>query len=136
MIGIGEKGYATLKVTANAPGGHSSMPPAETGVTVLAKAVLAIADDPFPFDLRGPGVSMIEALAAKKGGATKMAVANRWQLTPLLKRQLAASPSTAAAFPTTIATPTLADRNDVSSEQRGTVRITIGRDRNSRRNHN
>src|SRR3546814_3663413 len=58
MIGIGEKGYATLKVTANAPGGHSSMPPAETGVTVLAKAVLAIADDPFPFDLRGPGVSI------------------------------------------------------------------------------
>src|SRR3546814_1041763 len=81
MIGIGEKGYATLKVTANAPGGHSSMPPAETGVTVLAKAVLAIADDPFPFDLRGPGVSMIEALAAKKGGATKMAVANRWLFT-------------------------------------------------------
>src|SRR3546814_3895013 len=82
------------------------MPPAETGVTVLAKAVLAIADDPFPFDLRGPGVSMIEALAAKKGGATKMAVANRWLFTPLLKRQLADSPSTAAAFHTTIA-PTM-----------------------------
>src|SRR3546814_18418616 len=82
------------------------MPPAETGVTVLAKAVLAIADDPFPFDLRGPGVSMIEALAAKKGGATKMAVANRWLFTPLLKRQLADSPSTAAAFHTTNA-PTM-----------------------------
>src|SRR3546814_19383858 len=49
---------------------------------------------------------MIEALAAKKGGATKMAVANRWLFTPLLKRQLADSPSTAAAFHTTIA-PTM-----------------------------
>src|SRR3546814_3422154 len=29
MIGIGEKGNGTLKVTAHAPGGHSSMPPAE-----------------------------------------------------------------------------------------------------------
>src|SRR3546814_5862973 len=92
------------------------MTPAETGVTVLAKAVLAIADDPFPFDLRGPGVSMIEALAAKKGGATKMAVANRWLFTPLLKRQLADSPSTAAAFHTTIA-PTMLEGSPKRSEE-------------------
>src|SRR5690606_17115536 len=42
MIGIAEKGYATLKVTANAPGGHSSMPPTETGVQTLAQAILDI----------------------------------------------------------------------------------------------
>ena len=106
MIGIGEKGYGTLKVTANAPGGHSSMPPAETGVETLAKAVLDITGDPFPIELRGPGFSMIEALAAKKGGTTKMAVANPWLFSPLLKRQLGAAPTTAAAFHTTIA-PTM-----------------------------
>lgn len=106
MIGIAEKGYGTLKVTANAPGGHSSMPPAETGVTTLARAVLAIADKPFPMEIRGPGALMIEALAAKKGGTTKMAVANSWLFGPLLKRQLSATPSTAAAFHTTIA-PTM-----------------------------
>src|SRR3546814_6751444 len=49
---------------------------------------------------------MIEALAAETGGTTKMAVANRWLFAPLLKRQIAASPSTAAAFHTTIA-PTM-----------------------------
>lgn len=106
MIGIAEKGYATLKITANAPGGHSSMPPAETGVETLAKAVLAITGKPFPFEVRGPGASMIEALAAKKGGATEMAVANQWLFGPLLKRQLGAAPTTAAAFHTTIA-PTM-----------------------------
>ena len=106
MIGIGEKGYGTLKVTANAPGGHSSMPPVETGVETLAKAVLDITGDPFPIELRGPGFSMIEALAAKKGGTTKMAVANPWLFSPLLKRQLGAAPTTAAAFHTTIA-PTM-----------------------------
>src|SRR3546814_17804544 len=84
------------------------MPPAETGVTVLAKAVLAIADDPFQLELRGPGLSMIEALAAETGGTPKMAVANRWLFAPLLKRQLAASPSNAAASHTTIAPTTLA----------------------------
>jgi len=106
MIGIAEKGYATLKVTANAPGGHSSMPPAETGVQTLAQAILDISDDPFPYEVRGPGASMLEALAAAKGGTTRMAVANQWLFGPLLKRQIAAVPSTAAAFHTTIA-PTM-----------------------------
>ncbi|OJW26944.1 MAG: peptidase M20, partial [Sphingopyxis sp. 65-8] len=106
LIGVGEKGYGTLKVTANAPGGHSSMPPSETGVETLAKAILDITGDPFPMEVRGPGASMIEVLAAKKGGATKMAVANQWLFGPILKRQFDGSPSTAAAFHTTIA-PTM-----------------------------
>ena len=106
MIGIAEKGYGTLKVTAHAAGGHSSMPPAETGVETLAKAVLAITAKPFPLEVRGPGAAMIEALAAKKGGTTKMAVANQWLFGGKLRQQLGASPTTAAAFHTTIA-PTM-----------------------------
>lgn len=106
MIGIAEKGYATLKVTAEAPGGHSSMPPAETGVGTLARAITAITEKPFPLSIRGPGAAMLEALAAEKGGTTKMAVANQWLFGPILKRQVAATPSTAAAFHTTIA-PTM-----------------------------
>ena len=106
LIGVAETGYATLKVTANAPGGHSSMPPAETGVTTLARAVLAITENPFPMEMRGPGAAMVESLAAHKGGTTKMAVANQWLFAPVLKRQLGASPSSAAAFHTTIA-PTM-----------------------------
>ena len=106
LIGVAEKGYATLKVTANAPGGHSSMPPAETAVTTLARAVLAITENPFPMEMRGPGAAMVESLATHKGGTTKMAVANQWLFAPLLKRQLGASPSSAAAFHTTIA-PTM-----------------------------
>ncbi len=86
LIGVAEKGYATLKVTANAPGGHSSMPPAETGVTTLARAVLAITESPFPIEMRGPGAAMVEALAAHKGGTTKLAVANQWLLGPVLKK--------------------------------------------------
>lgn len=106
LIGVAEKGYATLKVTANAPGGHSSMPPAETGVTTLARAVLAITEKPFPIEVRGPGASMIEALAAHKGGMTKLAAANQWLLGWFVKRGAASSPSSAAAFHTTIA-PTM-----------------------------
>lgn len=106
LIGVAEKGYGTLKVTANAAGGHSSMPPAQTGVVNLAKAVLAINDAPFPIALKGPGADMLAVLGGKAGGMTKVAVANQWLFGSLLRQQVATSPAGAAAFHTTIA-PTM-----------------------------
>lgn len=106
MIGVAEKGYATLRVTAPAEGGHSSAPPKEIGSVNLAKAVLAIHKDQFPVELRGPGATMLEVLAARAGGGSKLAIANRWLFTPQIKAQLAASPAAEAMFHTTIA-PTM-----------------------------
>jgi carboxypeptidase PM20D1 len=106
LIGIAEKGYATLKVTANAKGGHSSMPPKETGVVNLARAVIAINDEPFPMELQGPGLDMLNTFAAYKGGLSKLAVANQWLFGGMLKDQVAATPSGAASMHTTIA-PTM-----------------------------
>ncbi len=106
MIGIAEKGYATLKITASAQGGHSSMPPKETGVVNLAKAVVAINDNAFPLELQGPGVKMLETLAAQKGGMTKLLVANTWLSGRILKQQIGQTPSGAASMHTTIA-PTM-----------------------------
>jgi carboxypeptidase PM20D1 len=106
LIGVAEKGYATLQVTAPAEGGHSSAPPKEIGSVNLAKAVLAIHKDQFPIELRGPSASMLEVLAARAGGVSKMALANRWLLTPQIKSQLAGTPAAEAMFHTTIA-PTM-----------------------------
>jgi carboxypeptidase PM20D1 len=106
MIGVAEKGYATLQVTAPAKGGHSSAPPREIGSVNLAKAVLAIHKDQFPVELRGPGAAMLEALAAKAGGASRLAIANRWLFAPQIRAQLAGSPAAEAMFHTTIA-PTM-----------------------------
>jgi carboxypeptidase PM20D1 len=106
MIGIAEKGYATLKVTAKAQGGHSSMPPPETGVVNLAKAVLAINAAPFAMELRGPAAKMLDALAVRSSGLTKLAVANQWLFGGMVTRKVASSPSGAAALHTTIA-PTM-----------------------------
>jgi carboxypeptidase PM20D1 len=106
LIGVAEKGYATLRVTANAKGGHSSMPPPETGVVNLSAAILAINDAPFPIELKGPGADMLAVLGGQKGGMTKAAVANQWLFGPLLREQVAATAAGAAAFHTTIA-PTM-----------------------------
>jgi carboxypeptidase PM20D1 len=106
MIGVAEKGYVTLRVSAPAEGGHSSAPPRETGVINLSKALIAINDNQFPLELRGPGAAMLDVLGGKAGGTTRMAIANRWLFAPLLKSQAAKSPASAAMFHTTIA-PTM-----------------------------
>lgn len=106
LIGVAEKGYATLRITAAAKGGHSSAPPPETGVEVLLKAVLGITSHPFPMHFEGPGADMVSALAGDAGPKVKMAVANSWLFGPLLVRTIAATPAGAASLHTTIA-PTM-----------------------------
>jgi len=106
LVGIAEKGYATLRVTAQATGGHSSAPPAETGVETLAKAVLAITAQAFPLRFEGPAADMVRALAPAAAFPARMAVANEWLFGPLLLRQIAATPAGAATLHTTIA-PTM-----------------------------
>jgi carboxypeptidase PM20D1 len=106
LIATAEKGYATLTVTAPAVGGHSSAPPPQTGVTTLAKAVLAIADHPFPMKFDGPGADMLKSLAPHSSTTIKMAAANTWLFSPLLVSQTAKTPAGAAMLHTTIA-PTM-----------------------------
>lgn len=108
LIGVAEKGYATLRVTAKATGGHSSTPPdpQTIGTVNLAKAVLAINARQFPLELRGPAAGMVEVLGSKAGGTSKMAVANRWLFGGMIKGQMARSPASAAMLHTTIA-PTM-----------------------------
>lgn len=106
LIGIAEKGYATLQIIAPAKGGHSSAPPPETGVETLAKAILAITHHPFPLKFDGPGADMVRAVAPHASWPVRMAVANTWLFSPLLKSQIAATPSGAATLHTTIA-PTM-----------------------------
>jgi carboxypeptidase PM20D1 len=106
LIGIAEKGYGTLRITAPAKGGHSSTPPPQTGVEVLAKALLAITSNPFPMKFEGPAADMVRTLAPDAAPAVRMAVANEWLFEPLLVRQIAATPAGAASLHTTIA-PTM-----------------------------
>jgi carboxypeptidase PM20D1 len=106
LVGISEKGFVTLAVTAQTAGGHSSAPPADTAVEVLSRAVLAIIDAPFPRRYDGPTRQMLEALAPHAPLVTRMAIANSWLFEPVLLGQLGASPQGAAMVQTTIA-PTM-----------------------------
>ena len=108
MIGVAEKGYVTLHVVASAKGGHSSAPPPanEIGTINLAKALLQIEAKQFALELRGPAEGMVAVLAAKAGGMSKLAAANRWLFGGLIVSRMGDNPASAAMLHTTIA-PTM-----------------------------
>lgn len=105
-VGIAEKGYVTLELTVSAAGGHSSMPPAQTAVGVLAAAIHRLEDDPFPARVDGVTRQMLEYLAPAMPFSRRMAIANLWLAEPLVRHQLLQKPSSAASIHTTTA-PTM-----------------------------
>jgi len=104
LIGIAEKGYMTVRVTARSEGGHSSMPPPETAAERLSRAILAIRANPFPGHLDdGPIAEMLEALAPHLGFIQRAVISNRWAFGPLLRSRMASTPAGDALLRTTIA---------------------------------
>ncbi|MEQ9142944.1 MAG: M20 family peptidase [Parvibaculaceae bacterium] len=106
MVGVAEKGYVTLDLTARAQGGHSSMPPAETAIGRLARAIDRLQSNQFDGALEGTAAKMMDAIAPVSPFAQRLALTNRWLFGPVLDATLLESPTTAAMMRTTIA-PTM-----------------------------
>jgi carboxypeptidase PM20D1 len=128
LIGITEKGYATVRVTARAEGGHASAPPRETAVGVLAQALETLLENPFPRRYEGATRAMLEALAPQASRTARIAIANPWLLRGLLVRQLGATPQGAAMLQTTIAPTMLSGssrENVLATEASATLNLRI-----------
>ena len=101
LIGIAEKGYVSLRLTARAEGGHSSMPTSRTAVGALSRGIARLEANPFPFFLDGPSQGMVEAMAPYMPFGRRMMIANLWLTRPLVMKGLAANPLGAALMHTT-----------------------------------
>jgi carboxypeptidase PM20D1 len=106
LVGIAEKGYLSLQLTAQNAGGHSSTPPADTAIGVLSRALQRLDAHPFPARLSDPAREMFEFLGPEMAWPKKLVLANLWLFEPLLKKQLSRSPLTNALIRTTAA-PTM-----------------------------
>ncbi|MBU1821730.1 MAG: M20/M25/M40 family metallo-hydrolase, partial [Bacteroidetes bacterium] len=62
LIGIAEKGYTSVQLTAHGEGGHSSMPPAKTSIGMLATAIDNLQKSPFATNLGGTVGEMLRFL--------------------------------------------------------------------------
>jgi len=106
MIGIGEKGYVSVELTATGSGGHSSMPANDNSAVRIARAVDRLFEHQMPARIDGASGAMLDGIAPYGSFTMRAALANRWLTGPLVERQLLGVPSTAAAIRTTTA-PTI-----------------------------
>jgi len=106
LIGIAEKGYLSLQLTVDSPGGHSSTPPEHTVIGILSRALQKLQQKPFPARLNGPTREMFQFLGPEMSFDKKLVFANLWLFGPLLEKTLAQSPLTNALLRTTLA-PTM-----------------------------
>ncbi len=107
LLGIAEKGYTTLHISiALEDGGHSSMPPQETAIGILSKALYTLESNPFPARIDGIAGQLFDHVGPEMNLLYKTIFANRWLFGGILKKQLANAPSTNAIIRTTTA-PTM-----------------------------
>ena len=106
LIGVAEKGYLSLRLLAKAPPGHSSLPPPEPGRSAIAQISNALAKidaHPMPASIHGVAAEMFDTLAPEMATFPRLALSNRWLFGPVVRGQLARSPSTNAMLRTTTA---------------------------------
>jgi carboxypeptidase PM20D1 len=106
LIGISEKGYANVELTVQGTGGHSSMPPAQTAVGVLAHAIDQLETHPMQPRLDDATAAMFDRVGRGMVLSSRIALANLWLTRPLVLSKMSRSPTTNAAIRTTTA-PTM-----------------------------
>lgn len=103
LIGIAEKGYTSLQLTSVGDGGHSSMPPPQTSIGMLAEAIDKLQKKPFPARLEGAAAYLQDYLAPEMPFGTRLAMANRWLMKPVIVNILTKTNAGNAMTRTTIA---------------------------------
>ena len=84
MINLGEKGFASFRLIVETNGGHSSAPPRENTIGMLAQAIVDLENNQLPYKLVPPIDSQLEYLGPELPFMTRLAFANPW----LFKKQL------------------------------------------------
>ena len=102
LIGVAEKGYVNLRLTVDAPGGHSSQPPLQSALGIVSRAVVKVEDNPFPAELTFLKQTF-DAIAPYTSFDNRLAMANTWILGPLITSRLLDDRTTAATLRTTTA---------------------------------
>lgn len=85
VIGIGEKGYANIRLNLEQNGGHSSMPPKNTALGELSKAVVKLEKNQCKTKLIKPVKEMLSYIGPEMNFTNKLIVANLWLFKPIFK---------------------------------------------------
>lgn len=102
LVGIAEKASANIQLTVSGQGGHSSMPPPNTAVGVMAEIVSNVEDHPMPPRLIMPVKELFKRMAPHMG-PKRLALQNIATLFPLIQSTLSKNAATNSLIRTTIA---------------------------------
>jgi carboxypeptidase PM20D1 len=107
MIGIAEKGFATFTLSVQSKaGGHSSMPPRETPIGILATAIARLQERPLPAHIDGATAGMFRYIGPEMRFLNRLLFANLWCSEGLIINELEKEPASNALIRTTTA-PTI-----------------------------
>jgi len=108
MVGVGEKGIVTARLTASSAGGHASAPPASSTAGRLARALLRLERNPFRVHMPRPMRQMLASFEPHVGWRHRLLLRVLRIAHPLAARVLALrGGESAALLRTTIATTVL-----------------------------
>ena len=78
MVNLAEKGFASFRLIVETRGGHSSAPPKENTIGMLAQAIVDLENNQLPYKLVKPIDYQFEYMGAELPFFKKMAFANPW----------------------------------------------------------
>jgi carboxypeptidase PM20D1 len=104
LIGVAEKGFVSVELSARAPGGHSSLPPRQGAIGIVAAAITRLEAHPMPARLEGASRQLFETIGPQFPLVQRMIFANLWATRALVTRKLQGTPTTNAMVRTTTAT--------------------------------
>jgi len=103
LIGIAEKGFASIELSTRAPGGHASLPQRQSAIGILSAAIARLEKSPMPARLEGPTRQLFERIGPQLPFVQRAVFANLWLTRALATHQLASEPATNAMVRTTAA---------------------------------
>jgi carboxypeptidase PM20D1 len=102
LVSLGEKGFMTVKIQAQGKPGHSSMPPRQTAVGVVSRALALLDDTPMPARLRYIK-PILKGIAYGLPILQQVMLANDWLFGRILIHRLEKEPELNAMLRTTSA---------------------------------
>jgi carboxypeptidase PM20D1 len=128
LIGTAEKGFTTVQMHVTMQGGHSSMPEKETPISVLARAMVKVTDNPLPTTITPPVQGFINYVGPEMPFLQKLVFANTWLFKPIILNTYQKTPSGNALVRTTTA-PTIlqsgVQENVLPTEARGAINFRL-----------
>jgi len=98
MVNLAEKGFASFKLIVETKGGHSSAPPKENTIGMLAKAIVDLENNQFDYKLVEPINHQLAYIGAELPFTKKLAFANQWLFKKPILEALNAHTTTAATI--------------------------------------